>query len=54
MAQFSERLRFNLADAFSRNGKYLSNFFEGVLASIVQAKAQPDNSFFARCQRPQN
>ena len=52
MAQFSKRLRLDLADVFSRNGENLSNFFQGVLASIVQTKAQPDDPLLARRQRP--
>ena len=53
MPQFPKRLRLDLADAFPRNGENLPNFFEGVLASIVQTKAQPDDAFFARRQGPQ-
>ena len=54
MAQFPKGLRLDLADAFPRNGKNLPNFFERVLASIVQAKTEADDPLFARRQRPQN
>ena len=48
MAQFPQRLRFDLANAFAGDGEMLADFFERVLA-CVQAKteSQPDDLLFA-------
>src|SRR5262249_50782594 len=36
MAEFAQRLRFDLADALSRDGKILADLLEGVLAAVGQ------------------
>src|SRR5258708_1980169 len=36
MAQLAQRFRFNLANTFAGNVKYLANFLERVLAAIIQ------------------
>jgi len=54
MPQLPKRFRLDLTDAFPGNGENLTNFLERVLAAIVEAKAQADDAFFARCQRPQD
>src|SRR5208283_1272560 len=42
VAQFAQRLGLDLADALARHGKVLSDFLEGVLASVVQAEPHLD------------
>ena len=48
MSQLAKRLGFNLTNAFAGNGEGLANFFEGVLATVVQAKTHFDNALLAR------
>ena len=48
MAQFAQRLGFDLADAFARHGEVLADFFERVLAAVLQAEAHLDDLLFAR------
>src|SRR6266566_710898 len=50
MAQLAQRLGLNLADALAGDGKRLPDFFEGVLAAIVQSEAHLDDFLFARRQ----
>jgi len=54
MAQFAERLGFDLADALAGDRERLADFFEGVLAAVVQAEAHLDDFFFAGRQRLQH
>ncbi len=51
MTQLAQRFRFDLADAFARDGERLADFFERVLAAVVQAEAHLDDFFLARRQR---
>ena len=50
VAQFAQRLGFDLADAFARDGELLADFFERVLAAVLQAEAHLDDLLFARAQ----
>src|SRR5690349_3004109 len=50
MPQLAERLGLNLPDALTRDGEALANFFESVLAAVVQAETHLDHFFFARRQ----
>src|SRR5216683_2720434 len=52
--QFAQRFRFDLPDAFARDRERLADFFERVLAAVVQAKAHLDDFFLARRQRLQH
>src|SRR5262245_12783720 len=55
MAEFAQRLRLDLADAFSRDGEVLADLFERVLAAVrAQAEAHLDDLLLARRQRLQN
>src|SRR5437762_6080946 len=52
--QLAQRFRFDLADAFAGNGERLADFFERVLAAVVQAKPHLDDFFLAWRQRLQH
>lgn len=54
VAEFAQRLGFNLADAFARNGEVLADLFQSVLAAILQAEAHFDDLLFAWRQRFQD
>src|SRR5215510_2520812 len=55
MAEFAQRLRFDLADAFARDGEVLADLFERVLAAVrPQAEAHLDDLLLARRKRLQN
>ena len=54
MAEFSQHLRFDLADALASNGEGPADFLESALAVIVQAKPHPDNCFLASRERLQH
>ena len=54
MAQFAQRLGFNLADAFAGDRELLADFFERVLAAVFQAEAHLDDFFFTRGERLQH
>jgi len=50
----SAALAFDLADPFASDGERLADFFERVLAAVIQTKAHLDDFFFARRQRLQH
>ena len=54
MTQLAQRFRFDLADALARDRERLADFFERVLAAVVQTKAHLDDFFLARRQRLQH
>ena len=54
MPQLSQRLGFDLPDAFSGYCERLAYFFERVLAAVFQPKAHLDDLLLARCQRTQH
>jgi hypothetical protein len=51
VAQLAERLRFDLADAFTRDGEVLADLFEGVFVAFADAETHLDDPLFARRQR---
>ena len=53
VAQFAQRLSFNLAKALARDGEHMADFFEGVRIAIFKAETHADNAFFARTELPQ-
>ena len=54
VAQFAQRLGFDLADALARDREVLADFFERVLAAVLQAEAHLDDLLFARRERLQH
>src|SRR3954453_10997368 len=52
--EFSQRFGFNLPDTFSSHGEVLADFFEGVLAPILQPKTHFDDLLFPRTQSLQD
>src|SRR5262245_8574692 len=55
VAEFAERLRFDLADAFARDGEVLADLFKRVFAAVrAEAEAHLDDLLLARRQRLQN
>src|SRR5262245_48467135 len=55
MAEFPERLRFDLADAFAGDCEMLADLFERVLAAVrPQSEAHLDDLLLARRQGLQN
>src|ERR1700690_1163159 len=54
MAQFAQRLGFDLADAFARYCERLAYFFQRVLAAVLEAEAHLDDFFFAWSQGAQH
>ena len=53
MTELSKCLRFDLADALARDGKFLSHFFQRVIRLLTDAEAHAQHLFFARRQRRQ-
>src|SRR5436305_13644325 len=53
MTQLTQRLGFDLPDAFARNRERLAHFFARVLAALVQATTHLDDFFLPRRQRLQ-
>src|SRR5260221_2151971 len=51
MSELPERLGLDLTDALARHGEALSDFFEGVLAAIADAKPHLDDLLLPRRQR---
>src|SRR5205814_7404414 len=51
MPQLPQRLRFDLADAFTRYGEVLADFLERVLAAVAHAEPHLDHLLLARRQR---
>jgi len=54
MAQFPQRLGFDLADAFACHREALPDFFQSVLAAVFKPEAHLDHFLFARSQRAQD
>src|ERR1700687_4463093 len=54
MAQLTQRFCFDLTDALPGDRERLADFFERVLAAVVQAETHLDDFFFARRQRLQH
>jgi len=54
MAQFSQCLGLDLADAFAGYCERLADFFERVLGTVFQSEAHLDDLLFARGQRAQH
>src|SRR5581483_1754063 len=54
MTQFSQRLGFNLPDAFTGNRERLADFFQGMLAAIFKTEPHLDDLLFARSERAQH
>src|SRR5713101_669551 len=54
MAQFSQHLGFDLANAFASNREGLAHFLERVIGAVVQSKTHPDDSFLAWRERLQH
>src|SRR5215471_9805312 len=50
VAQFAQRLGLNLANALTRDGKHLADFFEGALIAVLKSKTHADYAFFARAE----
>ena len=47
MAQFAQRLGFELTDALSGHRKPLTDFFASTSDAIVKSEAHPNHLFFA-------
>ena len=47
MAQFTQCLGLNLANALTRDVEHLSDFFERVLISVFKSKSHAYDAFFA-------
>src|SRR5947209_3425632 len=54
VAEFTECFGFDLADAFAGDCEMLSDFFQRVLAAVLQAEAHLDDLLFAWAERLQN
>src|SRR5215468_1600363 len=54
MAQFAQRLSFNLANALACDGKHLADFFEGALITVLKPETHADDAFLARTERLQH
>jgi len=50
MTKATQRFAFDLPNALTGEAELLTNFFERVLATILQTEAQSQNAGFARCQ----
>ena len=50
MAELAECLGFDLADAFPRDRKVLTDFFQGVVTPVIQTKPHLDDLLFPRRQ----
>src|SRR5438876_11085657 len=48
MPQFPQSLGFDLADAFASDGKVLTDFFQSMFGSVLEAETQLDDALFAR------
>src|SRR3990172_5363286 len=53
MPQLAESLGFNLANAFAGDCEILTDFFQRVVAAVVQSEAHLNDLFFTRRQRLQ-
>src|SRR6516225_1182767 len=50
VAQFAQRLGFNLANALTRDGEHLADFFEGALIAVLKTKPHAYDAFFPRTE----
>src|SRR5450432_497627 len=50
MPELAQCFRFDLADTFASDGERLPDFFEGVLAAVVETETHLDDFLFARRQ----
>src|SRR5262249_29118149 len=50
VAQFAQRLGLNLANALTRDGEHLADFFEGALIAVLEPITHADYAFFARTE----
>src|SRR2546422_7946345 len=48
MPQFPQSLGFDLADAFASDGKVLTDFFQSMFGSVLEAETHLDDALFAR------
>src|SRR5262249_41944708 len=48
MPQFPQSLGFDLTDAFTSDGKVLTNFFQSMFGTVLEAKTHLDDALFAR------
>src|SRR6516164_5741261 len=54
VAQFAQRLRFNLADTLARDGKHLPDLFEGALITVLKPETHADDALLAGTERLQH
>ena len=54
VAQFAQRLRFDLANTFARDGEYLADFFEGARTAVLKTKTHAEDAFLAGAEFPQH
>src|SRR6516165_8048468 len=54
VAQFAQRLRFDLANTFARDGEYLADFLESPRITIVETETHAEHTFLAGAQFPQH
>ena len=54
MAQFSQRLCFDLPYALARESEFLPDFLKGIIPSILQSKAQTQDARLTIWKRIQN
>lgn len=49
LAQFAQRLNFNLPDALPSQSKSLTDFFESEFDATIESEAHPNHLLFAGC-----
>src|SRR6516225_11422682 len=54
VAQFAQRLSFNLANALACDGKHLADFFEGALITVLKPETHADDALLAGTERLQH
>lgn len=47
MAEFAQRLRFDLSDAFARDAELLADFFERALMAVFETEPEDEHLAFA-------
>src|SRR5215469_10423107 len=50
VAQFAQRLSFNLPNALARYGERLADFFEGALIAVLKPESHANNAFLPRAE----
>src|SRR5215467_2888974 len=50
VAQFAQSLGFNLANALTRDGEHLADFFQGALIAVLKPETHADDAFLPRTQ----